>query len=69
MENEDKKIVTLNQTTERWLKQWDRFESGELTAKDYAHVVRSGSLALKTAQVKLEHGLAVRVGDDDVRIV
>jgi hypothetical protein len=61
--------VTLNDTTRRWMAQWDKFEAGEITPQAYAGHVRSGSLALNTAKLKIESGLDVRVGDDDIRIV
>lgn len=61
--------VTLNETTRRWMAQWDKFEAGEMSPSAYAGHVRSGGLALATAKLKLENGLDVRIGDDDVKII
>lgn len=63
------KTFTLNDATSRWLAMWDKFEAGEISPSAYAGHVRSGSLALNTAKLKLENGLDCRIGDDNVRIL
>lgn len=62
-------VVTLKETTARWMNAWNAFESGDMSPQAFAQAVRGGQLALRTVEAKLLNGMAVKVGDDDVRVL
>jgi hypothetical protein len=65
----DEKIVTLKDTTARWLDAWEKFDSGEMPAHEFAQRVRAAGAAISTAKLRLEYGLTGKYGEDDVRLI